>query len=260
MLGMGTWGMGGQYERDESSIKESVTALQYGLELGFKLIDTAELYGAGLSENIVGKSIENLPRESIFIITKVWKNNLRYKDVIKSAASSLNRLQTDYIDLYLIHWPNEQIPLQETMEALERLVDEKNIKAIGVSNFSVELIEEAQKYLKHEKIIANQIEYNLLERSAEKDVIPFCQKQNIKIIAYRPLAKGVLTTDNYKILDMVGQKYKKTPVQVALNWLLSQNIVAIPKAINQSHLQENYGALDWILGDGDIELLRSKII
>jgi len=254
-LGLGTWGMGGRLTRDESNKHESIQALRTGLDLGFELIDTAEIYGQGLTEEITGEAIKNYPRQDIFLITKVWKDNLNYKNLLSSAKQSLNRLRTDYIDLYLIHWPNEAIPLSETMPALEELIDSGLAKNIGVSNFSVCLIKEAQKHLNRAKISANQIEYNLIDRAAEKDIIPYCQANDIKIIAYRPLAKGKLALDDNQTLKLLAVKYKKTPTQIALNWLISQNIVAIPKAMNKIHLSENLGALGWNLEQDDIRSL-----
>lgn len=252
LLGMGTWGMGGKYERDPSNAKESVEILKAGLDLGIRLIDVAELYGGGLTEEIVSEAIKDYKREDIFIISKVWKDNLRYEDVLKAIQGSLKRLKTGYIDLYLVHWPNDEIPLSETMRAMEYLADEGLARYIGVSNFSVELLKEAQNRLDHAKIAANQIEYNLIERSAEKDIIPYCQKNGIKVIAYRPLARGGLAGSENKTLEALAQKYNKTPAQIALNWIIFKDIVAIPKAGSIAHLKENYGALGWSLEAEDV--------
>lgn len=259
---MGTWSMGGKYERDPSNYKESIEALKYGLELGFRLIDTAELYGQGLCEEIVGQAIKGFKREKIFIITKVWKDNLEYEAVIKAAKNSLKRLDTTYIDLYLIHWSTEnpltkKMPLSQTMRALEYLVDKKIVKYIGVSNASVEMLKQAQKHLDHTGLKANQIEYNLNNRFAEKDVIPYCEKNNVKIIAHRPLAKGNLRAGDNKIIQLLSQKYEKTPTQVALNWIISKGHVPIPMAMNKEHIKENYGAAGWKLEKNDIELINN---
>jgi len=251
LLGMGTWGMGGKYKKDPSNIDESVKILRAGLDMGIKLIDVAELYGLGLTEEIVGEAIAGYAREDIFIISKVWKTNLRYDDVLKAMQGSLERLKTDYVDFYLIHWPSEEIPLSETMRAMERLADEGLARDIGVSNFSVELLKEAQSHLKHAKIAANQIEYSLIERSAEKDVIPYCKENGIKVIAYRPLARGNIASSQNKALEALAQKYNKTPAQIALNWITSKEIVAIPKAGSIAHLRENCGALGWKMSEAD---------
>ncbi len=257
LLGMGTWGMGGKFERDDGNFDESVAALRYGLSLGLNLIDVAEIYGEGLSEEIVGKAIVEVAREDVYVVSKVWKTNLRHSDVLEAAEASLKRLNTDYIDLYLIHWPNDEISLEETMKALESLLEQRKIRAIGLSNFSTELMSEAQSYLKHAKIAANQIEYNLGARAAESDIIPYCKQNDIRVIAYRPFAKGSLAISSSKIQDELAKKYKKTPNQIALNWLISQGISAIPKSSDHGHLKENAGALGWHLSIEDVELLRS---
>ena len=257
LLGMGTWGMGGKFERDPSNIDASIAALQYGFELGITLVDVAEIYGAGLSEEIVGKAIAGRQREDIFIISKVWKTNLDHAGVLKAAEKSLARLETDYIDLYLVHWPNEEVPLQETMAAMEYLYSKKMIRAIGVSNFSSALMKEAQGYLTSAKLAANQIEYNLKERAAEKEIIPYAKDNDVHIIAYRPFARGILTEAGNTVVEMLAKKYNKTQNQITLNWLTTQNMTAIPKSSSHEHIKENAGALGWRLSKEDVELLRS---
>lgn len=252
-LGMGTWGMGGTWERDPSNIDESIDILRHGLSLGLSIIDVAELYGQGLTEEIVGRAIEG-QRNRAYIISKVWKTNLRYDDVLRAAEGSLKRLQTDYIDLYLVHWPNPDISLDETMRALERLLDEKIIRAIGVSNFTVPLLEEAQKHLRHSRIAAHEFEYNTRVHAAEKDIIPYCREHEIDMIAYRPFAKGSLILSADAAISELAAKYQKTPSQILLNRILSQGIAAIPKAGSIAHLEENTGALGWKLPQEDIEL------
>ena len=254
-LGMGTWGMGGKFERDESNIKKSIAILKYGLDSGIKLIDVAEIYGAGLTESIVGQTIKEYLRSDIYLVSKVWKTNLRYNDVLRSCEQSLARLGTNYIDLYLIHWPNEEVPLQETMEAMEYLLQKGLVRNVGVSNFSVALMQQAQTFLPNHKLFADQIEYNLSQRSAEQDIIPYCVKNRINIMAYRPLAKGKIPLLNNEIINNLAKKYNKTPVQIALNWITSQNITIIPKTSNIEHLKENMGVLGWKLGEDDIKML-----
>ncbi len=254
---MGTWGMGGKYERDESNISESIDALRHGLSLGLRLIDVAELYGEGLTEEIVGHAIEREKREDVYIISKVWKTHLQYDDVLKSADESLRRLKTDYIDLYLVHWPNPEIPLEETMRAMEQLVENKKVRAIGVSNFDIPLLMEATNYLKKTTLVANQIEYNLLHQEAGGEIIPFCKKNNIHVMAHRPFAKGALATDTTEKQGELARKYQRTPNQIALNWIMSQHITAIPMSGNHKHLEENAGALGWQMSQEDVELLRT---
>lgn len=260
-IGMGTWGIGGfsapDYKYDEMAIR----ALRRGIELGITLIDTAEMYGGGHSEEVVGMAIKGL-REKVFIATKVWYTNLRYDDVLRSAEKSLKRLQIDTIDLYQVHWPNPHIPLSETMRAMERLVLDGKVRFIGVSNFSVKLMEEARAALSKIDIVSNQVEYSLLSREVEDDILPYCEKENITLIAYSPLGRGnILNDPRSKILREVAKKYNKTLVQVALNWLIAKKpVVAIPKAINLSHVEENVNAAGWRLSDEDLELLSRVFI
>ncbi len=251
LLGMGTWGMGGTYERDERNADESVALLSYGFDVGLKLVDVAELYGAGLTEELVGQAMRGRVREDIFVISKVWKDHMQFDAVLRAAEGSLARLGTSYIDLYLIHWPNETVPLSETMRALEALVERKLVRAIGVSNFAVPLLVEAQQCLKNTALSANQIEYNLVAREAEKEVIPFCQAHAIQVIAYRPFAKGALLQNHDHMLTRLAEKYKKTPAQIALNWIMEKGITAIPKAGSKEHLDENKGALGWSMSPED---------
>ncbi len=255
-IGMGTWGIGGYTTRDTTHDKEAIEALRKGIEVGMYLIDTAEMYGAGHSEEIVGKVIKSFPRNEVFIVTKVLPEHLHYEDVIKAAKGSLKRLQTNFIDLYLIHAPNPSIPLKETMRAMEKLVEDGLVRLIGVSNFGVDEMEEARSHLSKNDIVVNQVEYSLLERSIEKDILPYCRKEKITVMAYTPLAKGKLARN--KFLEEIGKKYGKTPAQVALNWLISkENVVAIPKAINLAHVKENAEAMGWRLSKDDLELISS---
>jgi len=254
-------GIGGfsapDYKYDEMAIR----ALRRGIELGITLIDTAEMYGGGHSEEVVGMAIKGL-REKVFIATKVWYTNLRYDDVLRSAEKSLRRLQIDTIDLYQVHWPNPHIPLSETMRAMERLVLDGKVRFIGVSNFSVKLMEEARAALSKIDIVSNQVEYSLLSREVEDDILPYCEKENITLIAYSPLGRGnILNDPRSRILREVAKKYNKTLVQVALNWLIAKKpVVAIPKAINLSHVEENVNAAGWRLSDEDLELLSRVFI
>jgi len=250
-IAMGTWGIGGYFTKDSSRDEVAILALRKGIELGMYLIDTAEMYASGHTEEVVGEAIKPFSRKEVFIVSKVLPENLHYANVIKAAEASLKRLQTDYIDLYLIHFPNPGIPLKETMAAMEKLVEEKLVRFIGVSNFDVALVEEARNYLSNNDIVANQVEYSLLERSIEKDVLPYCTKHRITLMAYTPLGMGKLARNEF--LKEVGKKYNKTAAQVALNWLISkENVIAIPKAIDLNHLKENAGAGDWRLSPRDI--------
>ena len=254
VLGLGTWGMGGKSSPDTSHDKESIEALKRGIELGITHIDTAELYADGHAEEVVGEAIKSFDREKIFVTTKVKPDNLRYNDLINAAKRSLKRLQIEQMDLYLVHWPNQNIPLKETMRGMEYLLEQELTRFIGVSNFSAKLMKEAQSYLTGEnRIVANQVEFSLMHKDPEKDILPFCQKEKIMLIAYSPLARGAIAKGGIKLVNELSKTYNKTPTQIALNWLISkEQVIAIPKASNVKHVEENAGAVGWRLNDNAI--------
>ncbi len=262
VLGIGTWGMGGSTVASTANDKKEIAAIKYAIELGMTHIDTAEYYGNGHAEELVGKAIADFGRSEIFITTKVRGSNLKHDQVINACKSSLQRLGTDYIDLYLVHWPNERVPIAETMKAMNSLVSENLVRHIGVSNFSVPELKSAQKCTEN-KLIANQIEYNLLARNKglftvnmEKEILPFCQKNDVIFTAYSPLGQGKILKYKPGILDEICKKYGKSRVQIALNWLVSKkNVVTIPKASSSAHLEEIAGSLGWSLEKKDIKLL-----
>jgi len=255
--------MGGEMTTDRTQDKEAILAIKTAIRLGITHIDTAELYGDGHAEELVGEAIKEFDRKSLFITTKVKWSNLRYEDVISAVKRSLRRLKTDYIDLYLVHTPIMNVPIEETMKAMDYVAEYKLARFIGVSNFSVEQMEEAQQYAKN-KIAANQVEYNLLIRNVgqhtkdmESKIVPHCQRNNIAVIAYRPLANGELAKPGIRLLDELAKKYGKTQAQIAINWLISkQNVVTIPKAVKIDHIKENLGAIGWKLSEGDIQRLN----
>ncbi len=267
VIGFGTWTIGGGDVADTTHDSEDISAIKTAINLGITHIDTAEAYAQGHAEELIGRSIGDFDRKSLFITSKVSPEHLNYGNLIDSAKGSLRRLNTDYIDLYLVHAPNPVIPLQETMKALDFLVDQKLVRHIGMSNFSVKEIEEAQKYTKN-KIAANQIEYNLLVRNEgrvtnnmESKIIPYCQENNIFVIAWRPLGKGELAKPGFKILDELAIKYNKTRAQIAINWLISKKgIVTITKSTKIDHLKENLGAIGWSLQQADIDRLNNECV
>ncbi|WP_069808408.1 aldo/keto reductase [Vulcanisaeta thermophila] len=252
VIGMGTWGIGGGYwTPDYSNDNGWVEALRKGVELGMTLIDTAEMYGGGHAEELVGRAIRGFPRDELFIVTKVWPNHARYDDVIRSARASSQRLGT-YIDLYLLHWPSSEVPICETMRAMERLVDDGVIRFFGLSNFDVNGIEEARKCLSKYDIVAVENRYSLLHRVDESSVIPYVQRNGMLYLAYTPLEKGAFS--NNEFLKRIGAKYGKTPIQVVLNWYINiDNLVPIPKAGRVDHVIENAGAMGWRLSREDFE-------
>jgi diketogulonate reductase-like aldo/keto reductase len=259
VLGLGTWGIGGLSSRSTRRDDEDLRALQLGLELGMRFIDTAEMYASGHSEELVAKAVKP-EREKVFIATKVSPEHLHHGDVIKACESSLGRLETNYIDLYQVHWPNPSIPITETMKAMERLVNEGKIRYIGVSNFSVQQTREAQQALSQSNLASNQVEYSLLDRSIEPDLLPYAEKENITIIAYTPIAKGRIAEggrgERWHILDQMTSKYGKSRTQVALNWLIGKKpVVAIPKAGSLDHIRENAGGVGWQMSKADHDTL-----
>ena len=239
-IGLGTWKYTGGAE-----------PLRRGIELGAFLIDTAELYR---TEDVVGQAVKGI-RDRIFIATKVPGSHLRYDQVMRAAEGSLRQLGTDYIDLYQIHWPNPSVPIKESMRAMEALADSRQVKYIGVSNFSVKELEEAQAAMTKYPLVSNQVLYNLKRREIEKDLLPYCQQNHITVIAYTPLADGSLTAPT-QALQEVADEVDKTPAQVALNWCISHsNVIVIPKSNSLARIEENCGASGWRLSEDQLHRL-----
>ena len=256
VIGLGTHLIGGKAEADYSKDKEYIELIKKAAELGINHIDTAEIYGNGHSEEIIGKAIKDLDRKELFIASKVCSANLKHDDLLNSLKNSLKRLQTNYLDLYYVHYPNPEISLKETMNALEEAMHKKMIRNIGLSNFSSQLLEEAQSYLKDFSISAVQVEYNLLKQEAKETLLPFCKSKNIILVSYRPLAKGQIVSMKNDEIDLLSKKYNKTKAQIALNWLVQQeNVIAIPKVSNFDHLTENIDSLNFKIKKEDLEKL-----
>ena len=247
-IGLGTW----QY-------RGSVQALRKGIELGARFIDTAEAYG---TESFVGEVIRDI-RNQVFLATKVSPWNFRPKDLFQAADRSLQALKTDYIDLYQLHWPNSTIPIEETMGAMEELVNQGKIRFIGVSNFSLGELQRAQTASHRSRIVSNQVRYNLVDRSAEVGLLEYCQQNKVTLIAYSPLARGMHAmrkNDPAGVLRTVAAETGRTQAQVALNWCIARgSVVAIPKADSVEHIEENCCASDWRLAQEQIALLNKKI-
>lgn len=256
VLGLGTWRIGGEYEKDPLTDEQQVTAsIHEVISVGITHIDTAEMYAAGYTEELIGKATQYVDRSKLFITSKVWPEHAHFEDVLDAAERSLKRLQTDYLDLYLVHWPNEDIEIEETLEAFDELIEQKLVRNIGVSNFSIKQFQEAQKATKN-KLVVNQIHYSLLDQSHE-DIVRFCQKNDTLITAYRPLERGLLTNKNNEKINKLCKKYNKTPSQIALNWLISQpNVTTISKMMKKDHLEDNLGAIGWKMESEDMQLLN----
>jgi diketogulonate reductase-like aldo/keto reductase len=255
-VGMGTWGMGGGMRPDPSRDSEAIDALRFGLDLGMTLIDTAELYGAGHSEEVVSKALEGW-RKPVFVASKVSPSHFAYDDLLRSARKSLDRLRIKQMDLYQLHWPNPRIPIAETMKAMEKLVREGLVRYIGVSNFSVAQMKEAQEGLSREEIVSNQVEYSLVDRAIEEDILPYCQREKLTLIAYSPLGQGRIAGGRggpFKAIDGIAARLGRTRSQIALNWLLHHDsVVVIPKASDKKHVAENAAASGWKLSTKDFQ-------
>lgn len=251
-LGTGT----GFKNIDKKRDQELIYILQKALDLGINFIDTAEIYFEGYAEKLIGRAFKK-NREKVFIATKFSPEHSSYTKVLNAAEGSLKRLQTDYIDLYQIHWPNPIIPIEETLKALEELVKSGKVKNIGVCNFSLRQLKNIQKESKL-PIVSLQTEYNLLDRSIENDLLPYCEENEITTIAYAPLNSGnILRTEKYSMrFSDLSKKYNKTASQIILNFLIShQPVIAIPGTTNVSHLEENIKSAEFTLEEKDIQLL-----
>jgi len=261
IFGIGTWMMGGDVNHDPKNDDEAdIKAIKSAIDFGITHIDTAEKYAQGYAEKLVAKAIKEYDRSKLFIVSKADKLNFKYDNLLRSCENSLKRLEADYLDLYLLHAPSLEIPIKETMKAMDKLKDEGLIKNIGISNFTVKRTKEAQAATQNQ-VVANQLHLNLIYREPERDgLIKYCQENDMMFIAWRPVQKGDLTKKSkHKILDEMCEKYQKTPAQVAINWLVSQeNIVTLSKMRNLKHLKENLKALDWQMEKKDIEKLYKE--
>jgi myo-inositol catabolism protein IolS len=279
-IGIGVWQASDEWHGDDDQVIKAVGTAN---DLGVNLVDTAEVYGSGRSEQALGRALSTLGREKFVVATKVAGAHLRYDELQKAAAASLRRLGTNEIDLYQVHWPDpwEQIPLKETMKALEKLYLEGKIRAIGVSNFAVRDMEEARSYLSRTDIVSNQLRYNLLQRNIEEDVLPYCKREGITILAWSPIAQGALsgkytsknmpsgdvrgenllfTRENMEqvekliaVLSKIAKSHMCTVSQVALNWIATNPIVIpIPGVKNPAQARENTMSLDFQLSNQEL--------
>ena len=248
-LGMGTWHMG---ERPAHRARE-VAALRMGLDLGIGLIDTAEMYGEGGAESVVGEAIAGR-REGVFVVSKFYPHHASRAKLRAACDASLRQLGIDRIDLYLLHWRGP-VPLEETVATLEDLVAAGNIARWGVSNFDVADMEELVAVPNGNRCAANQVLYNLAHRGVEFDLLPWCAQRRIPLMAYSPLDEGRLA--RHPALVSVAQRLGVQPGQVALAWVLrNDNVLAIPKAATSEHVRANRAAADILLDKASIELLE----
>jgi len=255
-IGIGTWGYGGYFRADTADAKPFRELIRYAVDHGINFIDTAEAYAEGRSESILGEAIATYDRSSIFIAGKVSPENLKHNNLLKAAESSLGRLKCDYLDLYQIHWPNQSIPLDETLSAMSQLHQEGKIRHFGLSNFCLQGLKKviATGILPLESI---QVEYNLFDRSAETELLPYCREHEVILIAYSPLDQGKKTSiQGQQALDHLARKYGQTAAQITLNYLVSQGVIAIPKTMSLKHMKEICEATSFALEAEDISLIR----
>jgi diketogulonate reductase-like aldo/keto reductase len=247
-FGQGTWHMG----EDRRRAAEEAASLRLGIELGFRLIDTAEMYGSGRAEEIVAEATQGL-RDQLFIVSKVLPSNASRRGTIEACDKSLKRLKTDRIDLYLLHWRGSH-PFEETLAAFDKLQRDGKIRHHGVSNFDTDDMQEWTALKGGGTVAANQILYNLSRRGPEFDLIPWCRKRRIAVMAYTPLGQGRLLGD--RGLAEVAARHGASPAQIALAWLLRQDgMMVIPKATSAAHVRDNFGALKLKLTDDDLAAL-----
>ena len=253
IVGQGTWNVPLRAGRDEA-----IRALRAGIDAGMVHIDTAEMYGDGGAETLVGDAIADLPREHLFIVSKVLPSNASYDGTIAACERSLRRLRTDYLDCYLLHWRGAE-PLGETMHALETLVTDGKIRSLGVSNFDVADLQEAQAALTRERIACNQVLYHLGERSVEAHELPFCREHGIALVAYTPFGRGDWT-DAHGAADLraIAQRHAVSAHAVILAFLTrTEGTFAIPKAATIAHARENAAAGELHLTSDEIATIET---
>ena len=247
-VGLGTWNYHG-----------GVEPLRAGFEQGALLIDTAESYG---SEPVISEAIRGI-RGQVFLATKVSPEHFRYKEVLKAAEESLCRLGTNHIDLYQMHHPSSEVPIDETLGAMEDLVKAGKVRFIGVSNFSLAELKEAQRAMRKQKIVTNQVRYNLIDRTIEGELLSYCQANHVSIVAYSPLSRDfqrIFDCDSKGVLLEIAKATAKTPAQVAINWCLcKKGVFAIPKGSSVGHVVENCAASGWRLEPQHLQLLDEGI-
>jgi 2,5-diketo-D-gluconate reductase B len=256
-IGYGTWRIGGDSYADHKLDVASLAALRTALEVGYTHFDTAEVYAAGHSEELIGQALRemNINREDVFIATKVDPMHLQYDQVLKACEKSLLRLQMDYVDLYLIHWPRIGMSLDESFRALNKLVRDDKVKHLGVSNFNLKLLKQAHA-LSETPLFTDQVPYRLPDRSyVENGVLSYCQENDILLTAYSPMKFRNLPVN--KTVRAIAEAHTATSFQIALAWLVAQpRVITIPMSLNPQHIRENFAAAEIELSDEEFETLR----
>ncbi len=243
-LGIGTWNMG----ETTADAAQEIASIRKAIELGMTVVDTAEMYADGRSEEIVGEAIQSL-RDDVFLVSKVYPYNASAQGAIEACERSLKRLGTDHLDLYLLHWRGSY-PLEETVSAFEKLKADGKIRNWGVSNFDTDDMEELFSVTDGKNCAANQVLYNLSRRGPEYDLLPWCQSHGVPIMAYSPIEQGRILS-NHELIR-IAKAYQATPAQVALAFLLERDgVMPIPKSSNPERVAENRGATELEITDED---------
>src|SRR5260221_6673002 len=252
-IGFGTWKIGGGSNADPRTDSVSTAALRSALEIGYTHFDTAEMYAGGHAEELIGQVVREMriKRETLFITSKVMPSHLQLEQVLGSCENSLRRLQMDYIDLYLIHWPQVGMKLEDTFRALNKLVRDGKVKHLGVSNFNLKLLKQSQAFSKT-PIVTNQVPYSVSDHEYVKHgVLEYCQQNNILFTAYSPVDEGNLRSN--KTLESIARAHSATIFQIALAWVISQpRVITIPMSFNPQHIRENFES-------ANIELAKEEI-
>ena len=256
-IGLGTWKMGD----DSNNHQDEIDAIQFAINQGANVIDTAEMYGDGASAELIGEAIQSYDREKLYIISKVHPENASRDKVLTSIDNSLKRLRTDYIDLYLLHWKS-QYPLEETISAFEEAKNLGKIKEWGVSNFDTSDMKHLLSLPNGHKCVANQVRYNVGDRGIEYDLKPFMRENNIALISYAPIARGDKLGKNLTkspVLLELSRKYEVDVFQILLAWNIRDgHTLAIPKSSNKLHIENNMGASNIHLTEEDIQKIDSE--
>jgi diketogulonate reductase-like aldo/keto reductase len=261
VVGQGLWGVKRRkgFFKGSSYYENIKSAIKKGIELGMKHIDTAELYGFGKAESLLGDIIQDYSRDELFITSKLFPMHFSLKSMKKAANKSLKRLGIDYLDLYLIHWPSNLISIEKEMNVLESLVKEGKTRYIGVSNFSIKQFEEAQTSLKKEELVNNQVQINITKQEFIHKSLSYFQNKGITVTAYSPLSHKGYTSLKGNIrekLEKLANKHNASIQQIAIAWLINhENIITIPKAFNNDHVIDNANAADLVLSKEELESL-----
>jgi len=261
VLGQGTMGI--KSGKDKEYYEKWKLSLRKGIELGMTHIDTAELYNFGASERTIGEVIKEYDRDDVFITSKLFPRHIGYDSMIKACNKSLERLDTKYLDLYLVHFPSLGFSkIKKHMRVMEQLLNEGKIRYIGVSNYSVDQFKEGQEYLKKAEIVTNQLRANIMKQKHIHNSLPYYKKEGVLLTAYSPLShKGYtnLKGDIRSKLEQVANSHNATIQQITLAWLINhENVIAIPKAFHVKHIEDNAAAAEINLTEAEIRQFYSE--